>query len=579
MKGWFRGWPLDKKIYFVLASLIYAISLILLIVCSSFYISGYIDQSTAVARDQLSSLALNYASTLDSYKDLAESLTIDDTIQAYLKCDGPLDPRYYERVSAVKSTLQNAQNLYSDLMFVAVVSYRFDGVAYKGTLSKISSNFLSVYPEDYRQASFRRDTGTLRMSYNDAYLKGESLLNVYFPVYSISKMINENGLLCMVLDSSLFDELSQGGLALSGGADLIVTDANGLVVAASSKELIGTKISGGDSFQTGSHLFIQKKVGKWNYRLVSRIPLVGMYKGGLAMLLMMSVICVLVAALGQILCRRIIRVAYRPLNDVIDVMNQAAAGRLDARVGPEHMGADFAKLAAHFNHMMERINELVAQAKRDQTTADQLRFNALQSQIQPHFLYNTLDCIHWQASADGNQEMSDFVRALAQYYRLCLSKGRDVIALEQELLHVENYLFIQNIRYDHIVEGEIDCEPDCKKVRIPKITLQPLVENSIYHGIKIKEGCRGRLFIRAFRQGNDVLIELRDNGTGMSSDEIERINQAISASESDFGYGVRNVNRRIELLFGRGYGLHYSANEDGGVTVTVRLPFAPELSE
>ena len=238
----------------------------------------------------------------------------------------------------------------------------------------------------------------------------------------------------------------------------------------------------------------------------------------------------------------------------------------------ENVGVDFVKLANGFNYMMDQINMLMEQVKLEQQQMNQIRFNALQSQIQPHFLYNTLECIHWQASADGNEEVSVLVRALAQFYRLCLSDGKDVIRLEQEIEHAKNYLIIQNMRYDNIIKSTIEMDEGCRKILIPKITLQPLIENSIYHGIKIKEGRTGELRITVRRDEEDVFIVVADNGTGMQEDQIIEMNNSISDYDKDFGYGIRNVNRRIEILFGKEYGLHYDKNEMGGVTVTIRLP-------
>ena len=197
----------------------------------------------------------------------------------------------------------------------------------------------------------------------------------------------------------------------------------------------------------------------------------------------------------------------------------------------------------------------------------------LSAQIKPHFLYNTLECIHWQAVADGNQEISIMVKAMAQYYRVCLSRGKEIIPLSQELEHIYSYLVIQNMRYDNIIDLENHI-PECfHNVNIPKMTLQPLVENAIYHGIRIKEGGKGKIVLGIRRNGTDVYLSLGDSGFGMSQKQIDEINQSISQYDESFGYGVRNVNRRIELMFGTTYGLHYSRNEHGGVTVEIHLPF------
>lgn len=580
MKDKFLNWSLDRKIYFVVRILAFAISIIMLVVFSIFFFSSYINQSNSIARDQLYSIAVNEASALDGYKELAEALTIDDAIQAYLKSDGPTDPRYFDLVTDTKNTFQNAQNMFPDLMFIAVISNRFDDVLYKGTLSKISNNIVQKYSADYAGCSFCRETGTLKMSYNDAYMGGGSkLLNVYFPVYSISNMIHENGLLVMIFDGSLFEKLTPDKNVFKYNSDLMLVDGTGTVVSGSDQALMDRQFAYVDklegmsgNFRQNSNLYIYRKIGKWNYYLVSRIPLMDMYRDSLVLFLLLLGICVVVTFVGQHICRVIIRRAYRPLDHVVLMMNSVAQGKLDIRINLEKVGIDFLRLADGFNFMLDKINTLMEQVRLDSKLNEQLRLSALQSQIQPHFLYNALDCIHWQASADGSEEISVFVKALAQYYRICLSKGEDVIFLEQEIEHVKNYLIIQNIRYDNIVSSTIEVDDDCRKTLIPKITLQPLVENSIYHGIKIKEGCRGDLSIHAFRQGSDVLIQVSDNGTGMTEEQIVRMNSSISEYDKDFGYGIRNVNKRIEILFGCEYGLHFAKNQTNGITVTVRLP-------
>ena len=159
------------------------------------------------------------------------------------------------------------------------------------------------------------------------------------------------------------------------------------------------------------------------------------------------------------------------------------------------------------------------------------------------------------------------VKALAKYYRICLSKGHDVITIREEVEHIRNYMIIQNMRYDNIIGSEIVVESQVEESLIPKLTLQPLVENSIYHGMKVKEGKTGTLYLTA------------DTGTGMSQEQIDEMNEQLSRYEDSFGYGVRNVNKRIELLFGEGYGLNYQKNDSGGVTVVIHLPYQTEIKE
>lgn len=261
------------------------------------------------------------------------------------------------------------------------------------------------------------------------------------------------------------------------------------------------------------------------------------------------------------------------MNRVVITMEGVSEGKLDERIDMTSMDADSRKLAEGFNSMMDRIDMLMEQVKLEQHQLEQISFNALYAQIKPHFLYNTLECIHWQAVADGNKEISVMVKAMAQYYRVCLSRGKELIALEQELEHIRSYLVIQNMRYDNIIDLEDGIPEGFYSVKIPKMTLQPLVENAIYHGIRIKEGGKGKIILKIQRKGEDVYLYLQDSGSGMTQREIDEMNQSLSQYDETFGYGVRNVNKRIELMFGKGYGLCYFRNEHGGVTVEIHLPF------
>lgn len=164
------------------------------------------------------------------------------------------------------------------------------------------------------------------------------------------------------------------------------------------------------------------------------------------------------------------------------------------------------------------------------------------------------------------------VKALAQYYRICLSEGKDIIPLRMELEHVRNYLIIQNMRYGNIITLVEKVPEAYMSMMIPKLTLQPLVENSIYHGIRIKEGVTGTVVIEIVEKENAVLLTVKDDGGGMEPERIAYINQNISDMERDVGYGISNINKRIELMYGEQYGLRFRQDEGKGVCVEIKLP-------
>jgi two-component system sensor histidine kinase YesM len=575
----FNSWNLDKKIFVSVTSMICCISIIMLGIFTAFYISSFIRQSNNIMQSQLSALAVNYESALNNYKGLVEALVIDNSIQVYLTDRNQDKAVNFTNVNNVRSTLQNAVNIYPNTQFIAIMDNEHNNFIYKSNISKISTNFSSTYMNDYEHSSNCFEDGPMRMSFNDAYLNnGYNMLNIYTPIYSTSAVNKKLGLLCIILNGTIFNEMSVNSSPNSNTEVFIIGDRD-IIVSCKDNKLIGDKfeysgmIKGNEGYFTkNQNLYAYQKIGRWNYYIVSIVPMMNAYRDNSIVIVFLIFISTVITIIGLALCKKIVSKTYRPLDNIVKAMNYAAEGKLDARINMEKVGIDFVKLANGFNYMMEEINALMNQVKLEQQQMDQIKFNALQSQIQPHFLYNTLDCIHWQASAYGNSELSAFVKALAQYYRLCLSNGKDIISLEQEIEHVKNYLIIQNMRYDNIIKSTIEIDNDCKKVMIPKISLQPLVENSIYHGIKIKEGRKGEIKITAHKADNCVLVIVADTGMGMSDEELDKVNNSISDYTKDFGYGIRNVNRRIELLFGKGFGLHYVKNESGGVTVEIRLP-------
>ena len=222
--------------------------------------------------------------------------------------------------------------------------------------------------------------------------------------------------------------------------------------------------------------------------------------------------------------------------------------------------------------MVDSIKRLIDQVYVLQIKEQEAEFTALQSQINPHFLYNTLECIHWQALADGSKNASNMVKALARFYRVSLSSGKLLISIDEEGKLINNYLIIQNMRYSDIVKLNVNIHKEYYDVLIPKMTLQPLVENSIYHGIKIKNGLKGEIYLSAIADENKIIVSLSDTGVGMNQEEIDTINNSISIFDESSGYGLRNVNKRIEMAFGREYGLFYRKNEKGQTTVDISLP-------
>ena len=225
--------------------------------------------------------------------------------------------------------------------------------------------------------------------------------------------------------------------------------------------------------------------------------------------------------------------------------------------------------------MIGKLSDLIETVKIEQANLREAELKLLQAQINPHFLYNTLDTIIWLAEADKGADVVNMVGALSNYFRTSLSKGNDRISLKEEELHVQSYLQIQQSRYKDILEYEIDIPVELGDCLVPKITLQPLVENALYHGIKNKRG-KGKITITGYQDGKNIRLFVKDNGLGMSEERLKQVLKALNKQddkglEKNF-YGLYNVNERIRLYYGKEYGLRMKSIYQAGTEVEVILP-------
>ncbi len=234
--------------------------------------------------------------------------------------------------------------------------------------------------------------------------------------------------------------------------------------------------------------------------------------------------------------------------------------------------SEIMSLSTSFAHMVVRIQRLMEKVRQEEITLRKTELNALQAQINPHFLYNTLDSISWMCEEGRNQEAEEMTNALAKLFRISISKGHELIPIEKELQHAESYLRIQKFRYKNRFTYEFDVDPDCLPYLCNKITLQPIIENSIVHGFNMVD--EGEIRIRIQQEGDDIIMVVEDNGVGMTKVQSQEILQKESGGRT--GIGIKNVNDRIKIYFGKSYGLTISSEPDEGTRVLIRIPRVSE---
>lgn len=286
-------------------------------------------------------------------------------------------------------------------------------------------------------------------------------------------------------------------------------------------------------------------------------------------LLLVIVVCVVIVAV--ILSESI----AKPIRQLCGVTKQISEGDFSVRAATTTKD-EVSQLSESINEMSEHLEIMVHQIKEDERKMRYAELRLLQEQINPHFLYNTLDTIIWLIEGNSSEQAVDMVMSLSAFFRLVLSHGQEFITIKDEERHIRSYLEIQQVRYHDILDYEIAIAPELYPYEILKLTLQPLVENALYHGIKYKRA-KGKIVISGFlEQGeeNRICLFVEDNGVGMEPEELERLQKEITkpCKETESGFGLANVNERIRMNFGMEYGITITSQKGEGTKVQVIIP-------
>ncbi len=259
-----------------------------------------------------------------------------------------------------------------------------------------------------------------------------------------------------------------------------------------------------------------------------------------------------------------------PLTKLAERVGDITKGDFEPKEPVEASQIEIQTLSNGFEKMVGKLNSLIQENKRAERRKRHAELELLQAQINPHFLYNTLDTIIWLIEADKKEESINMVSALSDFFRFCLSRGKDIITLQEEEKHVLSYLAIQKTRYQDRMDYEVNIPESLYSYAIPKLTLQPLVENSIYHGIKLQRE-KGTIKVEAVDLGDKIELIVKDNGAGMTEERLKEMRSVIVNGEK-VGFGLRTVHERMQLLFGEEYGLTISSTEGVGTTITAVIP-------
>jgi Predicted signal transduction protein with a C-terminal ATPase domain len=374
------------------------------------------------------------------------------------------------------------------------------------------------------------------------------------------------------------------GSKLSKDSEMMIMDGSDTIISSSNKKELGTKLDAryltGGQYQSGSGYFSVQigsrqmlvtyvKLSQQGWKLVNIVPLSELSADAkiiqeitLSAVILSLMLCLLV---GSFFSFRVLS----PLREMRKSMKHLENERFNVNLKVKG-NDEIALVSESFNKMSKRLGELINEVYAMQLKQREAELKALQAQINPHFLYNTLDMIYWMCRMENAVESSDLVQALSMLFRLSLNSGSDMTTVEKEVEHINYYIAIQEKRFDGMIRFEIQAADEALHCSVVKLILQPLVENAIYHGIE-KKGTHGTIGIHICREEQDLVYRITDDGVGADESELNALLKKVG--EGNKGFGIKNVDERIKLHFGDEYGIRFRTAVGRGTTVIVRQPF------
>lgn len=445
-------------------------------------------------------------------------------------------------------------------------------------------------PGEGENLSFRRESLT---DYRDGYVSAPHVVTFFkgwypWAVTMISRLDGPGEERWAALDIRCGDISSYiNGVGIGQRGYCFLMDAEGNIVYHPQQQLLYSELKRENialisALPDGSHVegnviyTVQSlENGRWKVVGVSFVQeLIDESVRELTLILLVSAGVILLATL--FVSAFLSRALSRPLRGLEEAMEQFEQDADNFSYKPGGGLMELRALSESFGHMVLKIQQLVARVRSEEINLRKTELRALQAQINPHFLYNTLDSISWMCERGKNAEAVRMVNALARLFRISISRGHELIPIRSELQHAESYLQIQSYRYKNQFRYVFDVEEGCLDYLCNKITLQPIIENAIYHGINGLVD-QGEIRVGVRFRGEDILFTVEDNGTGMDEEQIRAV---MSKERSDrAGIGVKNVNDRLKIYFGPRYGISIESTPDEGTRVHILMPKVREEAE
>lgn len=533
--------------------------------------------------ETLKQIDKNMRTMLGYVRDISLFIISNNEVRTFLKWNGEPDEitklRLYE----------NFSNLTGSEPYIASINIYGDNgqkLETEGPSLDLSDGLVSQYEQRIPRSGYYLITPTYRRNYQP--LGDQYIISFYRQINDINDFTRRLGMLRIDINESYINRLYRD-IRLGETGYVFVANKEGYIVSHSQKQKISQFLKDIPYFKpvfAGKEGYYRKKMAgrdmlityytsaDQNLIYVEVIPFVELLKDSMFIGRLSLIIILIASVVAFVMSYLIASKVTAPIKKLTGLMQRMEQGDLDVVIDIARRD-EIGVLAVSFNRMIGRLKQLIEEVYKTGLKRKEAELKALQAQIDPHFLYNTLDTIYWTSRQENASKSGELVEALAKLFRLSLNKGNEITTIEKELEHLNSYLFIQKMRYEIEPQIETDVDPALYPYHTIKLILQPLVENALYHGIAELDG-GGRIRIRGAEVDGVIIFEVSDNGVGMTPEKIREI---FRESRDQGGYGLKNVDERIRLYFGEGYGITIESEPGRGTRVRVRLPKYQERVE
>ncbi|MCT4543401.1 MAG: sensor histidine kinase [Vallitalea sp.] len=529
--------------------------------------------------------------------DVVEKKTTENYKQTIIQANRRIDESLYSYEKITRNIIANniiqdcLRNIMNDEFSDANLKIKQELA--KITISDENINSIHIVPKDYKTISYifmsnyadydankklpwfnkvKNSTGEViwgkTMPINKVMIG-----NIETYVFSAIRKINdintgkELGIVIVNIDAkhlkNIIDEIELGE-----NGDIYLIDNENTIVYFKNQDLIGEKL---DIDYDKDNIVVSDISLKSNWKLIGIVPK-NSYRKEIEqfnrIFLCFSIIAILTIIIFSVIISKSIE---SPINNLIDAMKQVQKGNLNVNIIKKQKN-EIGILANHFEEMIDELKYFIDKVYKQEIINREAEIKALHAQLNPHFLYNTLDTIYWMLIIKEEEEIGDLVVALANILRYSISRGEEFVTIKEDIEQLRNYLYIQKTRFEDKLIVDIDISNCIDDYTIPKLLLQPLVENSINHGFK-KMKINGKIHIKGYIDNNEIIFEVIDNGIGMSHEKIKNIfNGKLKVDNKHTGLGLKAVDERIKIIYGCQYGLNISSVPNEYTHVKVTLP-------